>query len=113
MSGLTRRQYLRLNAALATLGFPATRWAAGAPTGGRDGCTLSIGTYSMKGMTLEDAIARVGAIGYQASEIATQPACDGEPAKLPPGRRDEIRKRLDTAGLTLSALMEQITPSPD
>ena len=64
-------------------------------------------------MTLEDAIARVAEIGYDGIEVATQPGFDGEPAKMPPERATEVRRRLDDSGLRLTALMEQITPSPD
>src|SRR4051812_13604388 len=106
MSGYTRRQCFELAAVLAVAGAPAGRRAAGQPRGGRnrDDCTLSIGTYSMKGLPLEEAITRVAAIGYDGIEIATQPGFDGEPAKLPPERRAEVRKRLDDTGLKLTAL---------
>jgi inosose dehydratase len=112
MSSFTRRQCLRLAVALAAGAGPVARHAAGqAPA--REGCTLSIGTYSLKGLTLEDAIARVAEFGYDGIEIATQPGFDGEPAKMPRERRDEVRRRLDASGLKLTALMEQITPSAD
>src|SRR3954452_11579250 len=110
MPELTRRQCLEFAAALAAGAFPSSRRAAAqAP----DGCTLSIGTYSLKGIPLEDAIARVAEIGYDGIEIATQPGFDGEPAKLPRERRDDIRKRLEASGLRLTALMEQISPNSD
>jgi inosose dehydratase len=108
MPETTRRRCLQFAAALAAGAFPTSRRvAAQAP----DGCTLSIGTYSLKGIPLEDAIARVAEIGYDGIEIATQPGFDGEPAKLPRERRDDIRKRLEASGLKLTALMEQITPT--
>jgi inosose dehydratase len=89
-------------------------WAAGQPPPRRgDGCTLSIGTYSLKGMSLEDAIARVKEIGYDGIEIATQPGFDGEPAQMPQERSAAVRRNLDGTGLRLTALMEQITPSAD
>jgi inosose dehydratase len=77
----------------------------------RDTCTLSIGTYSLKGMPLDDAIRRVAQIGYDGIEIATQPGFDGEPANLTLERRMDIRRRLDETGLRLTALMEQLTPA--
>jgi sugar phosphate isomerase/epimerase len=110
MSAITRRQCLRLAAATAMGAIPAGRRAGGQPP---EGCTLSIGTYSLKGMTLEDAIARVAEIGYDGIEIATQPGFDGEPSKLPRTRQAEIRQRLTGSKLKLSALMEQISPSSD
>ncbi len=113
MSRTTRRHLLQSAAASSALGLPALRSAWGQPPPRRDGCSLSIGTYSLKGMTLEDAIAQVHAIGYDGIEIATQPGFDGEPAKMPPERAKEVRRRLEDTGLTLTALMEQITPSAD
>jgi inosose dehydratase len=108
----TRRHCLRL-AALSTVGFLASRPVVSEPPVRRDGCTLSIGTYSLRGMALEEAIALVAEIGYDGIEIATQPGFDGEPDRLPPARRAELRQRLDASGLRLTALMEQITPSAD
>jgi inosose dehydratase len=119
-SGPTRRQYLRAAAALATAGLPGGRPAMAQPPPGpgpvplpRAGCTLSIGTYSLKGMTLEDAIARVAEIGYDGIEIATQPGFDGEPAKLPPERLIAVRRKLEDSRLHVTALMEQLVPSAD
>jgi sugar phosphate isomerase/epimerase len=79
----------------------------------RKGCSLSIGTYSLKGIALEEAITLVAGIGYDGIDIATQTGFDGEPSKMPPSRRQDVRKRLDAAGLALTALMEQISPSVD
>ena len=101
---MTRRGFLASAALLVT---------SGASPVGRKGCTLSIGTYSLKGIPLEDAFALVSKIGFDGIEIATQPGFEGEPAKLAPLRRVELRKHLQTSGLALTALMEQITPSPD
>jgi inosose dehydratase len=64
-------------------------------------------------MTLDNAIARVAEIGYDGIEIATQPGFEGEPAKLPAERAADVRHRLEAAGLSLTALMEQLTPSAD
>jgi inosose dehydratase len=112
-SGRTRRQYLRSAAALAVLGLPSVRRALAQPPSPRAGCTLSIGTYSLKGMPLEDAIARVAEIGYDGFEIATQPGFDGEPARMPPERLAEVRRKLEDSRLRLTALMEQLTPAAD
>jgi inosose dehydratase len=118
-SGPTRRQYLRAAAALAAAGLPGGRPAMAQPPAPfpaplpRAGCTLSIGTYSLKGMTLEDAIARVAEIGYDGIEIATQPGFDGEPARLPPERLAAVRGKLEDSRLVVTALMEQLVPSAD
>jgi sugar phosphate isomerase/epimerase len=105
MSVLTRRQFCAATA------FAA--FTVGAVPEARRGCTLSIGTYSMKGMPLEEAIGLIASIGFDGIEIATQPGFDGEPAKLSSTRRAAVRRRLDDSGLTLTALMEQITPTTD
>lgn len=80
---------------------------------GADRLTLSIGTYSLKGMALEEAVPAVAGIGYDGIEIAVQPGFDGEPLKMPAGRRKTVRGLLADHGLILTALMEQISPSPD
>ncbi len=102
----TRRQFL-----LTTATLLAGEHALRAETG--QACTLSIGTYSLKGIALEEAIPLVAEIGYDGIEIATQPGFDGEPSKLSPDRRKGVRERLATTGLKLTALMEQVSPSAD
>jgi sugar phosphate isomerase/epimerase len=111
MPRITRRQCLHFAAAMATGAVCASRRAEGQQR--PEGCTLSIGTYSLKGMTLEDSIARVAEIGYDGIEIATQPGFDGEPSRLPRERQAEVRRLLDGSKLKLTALMEQISPSSD
>jgi inosose dehydratase len=121
----TRRRWFGCAAALAAAGLrPGPQTVAQEPRGRgpgfgpgfartAQGLTLSIGTYSLKGIPLEDAITRVSEMGYDAIEIATQPGFDGEPARLTPERRAEVRRRLEATGLRLTALMEQITPTAD
>ncbi len=75
------------------------------------GCTLSIGTYSLKGMSLADGIKLVSDIGYDGIEIATQPPYECEPTKLSAERRRQIVEQLDDAGLKLTALMEHLVPA--
>ena len=118
MSEITRRECLGIVAAMAAGATATGRMAAAqgpAPARNQaaDGCTLSIGTYSLKGMTLDDAIDWVAEIGYDGIEIATQTGFDGEPSKLPRERREEVRDRLMARGLRLTALMEQISPAAD
>lgn len=99
---LTRRECLH-GAAGVVLGL-------GAPA--EAGCTLSIGTYSLKGLGLDDAINSVAAIGYDGVEIAVFPGHDAEPAKLAPTARRDLRRRLD-GRLALTALMENLSPATD
>jgi sugar phosphate isomerase/epimerase len=125
VSAYTRRQCFRLTtAALAAASPAAHRWALAQPppplrlrgdgnVRNRAECTLSIGTYSLKGMALEEAITKVAAIGYDGIEIAAQSGFDGEPSRMTPQRRTEVRRRLDDTGLQLTALMEQLTPTAD
>jgi inosose dehydratase len=104
MESYTRRTFLGAAAAAAL---------AGAAPAGKNGCTLSIGTYSLQGLALEDAIPLVHGIGYDGIELAVLPGLDGAPATMPPDRRVEMRQRFNEARLRLTALMEQITPSAD
>jgi sugar phosphate isomerase/epimerase len=74
---------------------------------------LSIGTYSLKGIKLEEAIKLLAGIGYDGIEIAALPGFDGEPPKMPARRRKEVYRLLDTTGLKLTALMEHLAPSAE
>jgi inosose dehydratase len=109
MPALTRRAWLRQSALFLTAA--ATPWPAW--SAGPAHCTLSIGTYSTRGVPLEKAIALVAETGYDGIEIAVQPGYDGEPAKMPPARRREVRKRLADTRLRLTGLMEQLYPTAD
>ena len=110
MSTITRRECLAISlAGVAATASPV--WAA--PAAKPKGCTLSIGTYSLKGMPLEEAVKLVSATGYDAIEIATQPGFDGEPVKLSPQRRKDVHARLAGAGLRLTSLMEHLPPATE
>lgn len=114
MPNLQRREWLRCTgAALVAAADSATRRTWGASPPGRDPCTLSIGTYSLKGVPLDEAIRRVAATGYDGIEIAVQPGFGAEPAQLPPRRRVEVRGLLTADRLKLTALMEQMSPAQD
>lgn len=111
MSCWTRRRWMQAtmgSGALAALGLGRT--AAGGPPPQRQGMTLSIGTYSLRNMTLEESIDLVASIGYDGIEIAVQPGQAGQPDQVSPDRRKEVRKRLETSGLRLSAIMEHLVP---
>jgi sugar phosphate isomerase/epimerase len=114
MADLKRREWMR--AAVATLvaaAAPAPRPARAASIAGRDPCTLSLGTYSLKGVPLERAIRLVAETGYDGIELAVQPGFGAEPAGLSPRRRGEIRGLLAEKSLKLTALMEQLYPARD
>jgi len=114
----TRRDWLASTLALGVVGSSclgrharAAEARTGTGPGGR--LTLSIGTYSLKGIAVEAAVPLVAEIGYDGIEIAVQPGFDGEPQRMPGARRQGVRKLLDDRGLILTALMEQITPATD
>jgi len=107
---LNRREVLLAGAA-AAVGWALSSRAAAAEGPPRKNCTLSIGTYSLKGLTVEEGAALVARIGYDALEIATQPGFGGTPAELAPPRRKALRALLAEKRLPLTALMEQITPA--
>ncbi len=109
----TRRQWLIATgaAALAAAMPRHSVLRAAEPKG--QGMTLSIGTYSLTGMTVEQGIALVAELGFDALEISVQPGQAGEPSKLPPERRKQIRALLNAKGLALTSLMENLPPTTD
>ena len=123
MPQLHRRQWIhQVLRTAGALGACATAGLTLAPGGGRSsvaaedkpqGCTLSIGTYAMKGVKLERALQTIAAIGFDGVEIAVMPGYDGAPDTMPAARREQVRKQLDSDGLRLTALMEHIAPADD
>ncbi len=105
---LNRRRFLQRLAAAAVVGAASGRVLA-AETG--KACTLSIGTYSLKGIPLEAAITLIADIGYDGLEIAVAPPFDGEPTQLTPDRRRSVREQLQARDLKLTALMENLPPA--
>lgn len=113
MNPLTRRRWLQHSATgLFALAANAHSTWGDAPATGK-GCTLSIGTYSMKNVPLEKAIATIASLGYDGIEIAVFPGFDGEPARLSPDRRKEVRRLLGDKRLKLTALMENLSPAAE
>jgi sugar phosphate isomerase/epimerase len=114
MADLKRREWMRgTAAALIAAAAPAPRPTWAASIAGRNPCTLSIGTYSLKGVPLERAIRHVAETGYDGIELAVQPGFGAEPAGLSPRRRCEIRGLLTEKSLKPTALMEQLYPARD
>jgi len=113
MSRHSRRHWFgQASLALSAASIAATSHAFGrAPSAEPNTCTLSIGTYSLKGMPIAEGIKLVSEIGYDGIEIATQPPYDGEPARLSAERRREIKNLLQHSGLRLTALMEHLVPA--
>src|SRR4051794_10479543 len=114
MAHLKRREWMRRAAAtLVAAAAPASRLTWAASPVSRDPCSLSIGTYGLKGVPLERAIRLVAETGYDGIELAVQPGFGAGPAKLSHRRRGEVRSLLAETGLKLTALMEQLYPARD
>lgn len=105
---LNRRQWCQATAGLAFAGSHV----CAAPQD-RSYCTLGIGTYSMTGMLVEQAVKAIGRIGYDSLEIDAKPDGDGAPGRMPASRRRELKKLIADSGLELSALMENLVPADD
>jgi inosose dehydratase len=78
---------------------------------GVDACTLSIGTYGMPGVRLEEAIVVIADAGFDGVEIAARSDYDGAPASMSSQRRRAVRRLLDESNLVLTALMENLRPA--
>ncbi|MFO0879361.1 MAG: sugar phosphate isomerase/epimerase family protein [Gemmataceae bacterium] len=98
MHGLTRRAFLH------------TALRAMAPH--TPGLTLGFSTYGMPALTTARALREIAAIGFDSVELAILPDRDAAPARLDATRRKEIRNMLRDLPLRLTALMENLTPSP-
>lgn len=112
MQSWTRRQWIRAATGAAAGVLAGRRLLAAGPQKAR-GMTLSTGTYSLKGMTVEEGVALLAKIGYDAIEISVQPGQAGEPGQLSPQRRKQIRDLLAASRLKLTSLMEHLAPSAD
>src|SRR6266446_7969702 len=110
----TRRQWLR-DAAIGLLAplVSGSRLRSQETAQPRRGCSLSIGTYSMRGIALERALGIIADIGYDGIEIAVAPGFDGEPARMSAERRREVRRLLADRRLRLTALMENLPPATE
>lgn len=104
---MNRRQLLSVLAGLAVA--PEIALAARQPVTNR--MTFGFSSYGMKTLTLEKAIDVMAEIGFESIEICVRPEWDSAPAKMSKERRVEIRKRIEQAGLRLTALMEHLPPA--
>ena len=111
MHEFNRRDFLRCSTAMAVGASVSGISVACDDDSLADTCTLSIGTYAMPGMQVEEAINVVGDAGYDGIEIAARSDYDGAPATMPKTRRREVRRLLGETGLALTALMENLRPA--
>ena len=106
MNTMTRRTLLQA----ATGAFLAGSARAASEKGGP---TLSFGTYGMKSLKVEKAVAIVADAGYDGVELAARPDWDSAPARMDTARRQVVRALLRQKDLRLTALMEDLFPARD
>ena len=105
---LHRRQFLaQSTAALALATLPGE--LLGAPAKTVPQISLGFSLYGMKSLPLADALKTCADIGYDNVELALMPGYPTEPKLLSADARGQLRQRLDTLGLKLSALMENLS----
>jgi len=74
--------------------------------------TLGFSNYGMKTIPYAEAIPQLGKIGFDAIELCLLPGWATEPKKLSESDRKEIRTLIVDSKLKLTALMENLGPSP-
>ncbi len=117
MSRIDRRQWFQQSAragVAAAAAFSSLGNLAGAePDTAAAGCTLSIGTYAMKGVPLERALASIAQLGFDGVELAVMPGYSADPQTLSAQQRKAVRSQLVDTRLRLTALMEHVFPEAD
>ena len=76
-----------------------------------EGLSLGIGNYGMQSYKVEEAIQLIAGLKFDAIELTVLPEWDSSPGKLSGERRSAVRRLLIDTGLTLTSLMENLTPS--
>jgi inosose dehydratase len=72
---------------------------------------LGFSLYGMKSLSTEEALRAVAEIGFDSTELCLLPEWDAAPLRLDTARRRAIRALLDGEGLSLPALMENVSLS--
>lgn len=107
---MNRRAFLQSSAALAAASLLTGAFGQ-SPTAA--GCTLSIGTYSTKGVPLDQAIKLIADTGYDGVELCVHPGFGASPDELSADRRRELRRLIEQSRLALPALMENLAIQSD
>jgi len=106
----TRRQFLRLTpGAVALAALPSVLRAA-API---KPMSLGYSLYGMKMVPLADAFGACAEIGYRNVEVCMFPGFPGEPQRVSRAARKELRRQLDSLGLTVSSIMAKFRLTGD
>jgi sugar phosphate isomerase/epimerase len=71
---------------------------------------LGFSTYGAKTLKTETTLDLIADTGYDSVEITVWPDWDAAPANMSPDRRTRVRKQLNDSGLTLTSLMEHLSP---
>jgi sugar phosphate isomerase/epimerase len=102
---MARRQWRGASAAAATA--PLYRAARAEPSAPR---TIGLGfsLYGMKSLSITEALKTCAQIGYDCVELPVMVDWPADSAKLNADSRAELRQRIATSGLRLTALMENL-----
>jgi inosose dehydratase len=106
MNGLHRREFL---ASLASSMMLGNAFAI-EPKAKR--ITLGFSNYGMKTIAYKEVIPYVGKVGFDSMELCLLPGWPTEPKKLSAADRKEIGTLISESKLKLTALMENLGPSP-
>lgn len=74
--------------------------------------TLGFSNYGMKNLAYKEVIPYVGKVGFDSMELCLLPGWPTEPKKLSAADRKEIVTLISESKLKLTALMENLGPSP-
>lgn len=96
------------SAAVDSLVPASTAHAAGDRS--RTGMFLGFSTYGAKMLKTETTLDLISDTGYDSVEITVWPDWDAAPANMSPERRTRVRNQLDDLALTLTSLMEHLSP---
>ncbi len=109
---LHRRTFLKQGTAALAL-LPLAETLPGAPAKSGSLINLGFSLYGMKSMPLADALKACADIGYDSVELALMPGYPTEPKLLSAAERNRLRLQLDSLGLKLSALMDNLSLAVD